>query len=145
MSSHTLVSIELVEPTGLVIAMREKKPDGPRRRDDNFSSPLENSAEDSKPHLEPKRRRSDDRSTPPWARLTGAGLELAFFAIAIGGLGMLIDRALGNTRPLGLALGGLAGFALGMIRFISVATRASKSQREREHTSARQAQPKDTL
>ncbi|OYP34708.1 AtpZ/AtpI family protein [Rhodopirellula sp. MGV] len=71
-------------------------------------------------------------STAPWLRLTGAGLELAFVATLFGGIGAVVDRAVGSERPLGLAMGGLVGFSLGMIRFIRLATQTSKAQREVE-------------
>jgi hypothetical protein len=73
-------------------------------------------------------------SAAPWARLSGAGLELAFITIALGAIGAVIDQQLQSPRPVCSALGGLLGFGLGMIRFIRLATSISKTQRTMEST-----------
>ena len=66
-------------------------------------------------------------------RFAGAGLELAGSTIVLATLGYWLDRKLGNATPIAMALGGLLGFAAGMLRFvrlaIDVSRRAERSDR----------------
>jgi hypothetical protein len=66
-------------------------------------------------------------------RFAGAGLELAGSTIVLATLGYWLDRRLGNATPIAMALGGLLGFAAGMLRFvrlaIDVSRRAERSDR----------------
>lgn len=54
-------------------------------------------------------------------RLSGAGLELAGFALILGGLGYLVDRQIGWRQPYLAIAGVLIGFGLGMYRLIRIA------------------------
>jgi hypothetical protein len=66
-------------------------------------------------------------------RFAGAGLELAGSTIVLATLGYWLDRKLGNATPIAMALGGLLGFAAGMLRFVrlamDVSRRAERSDR----------------
>ena len=73
-------------------------------------------------------------SAKPWMRLTGAGLELAGTTILIGSIGFVIDRRAGNVRPIATALLALAGFAIGMYRFVRIALSVSQTQRDAERS-----------
>lgn len=66
----------------------------------------------------------------PWVRLTGAGLELAMTTLALGAIGVAADQWVQTTRPVFAALAGLAGFSLGMVRFIRLAISVSAAQRD---------------
>ena len=59
-------------------------------------------------------------------RFAGAGLELAGSTIVLATLGYWLDRKLGNATPIAMALGGLLGFAAGMLRFVRLAIEVSR-------------------
>lgn len=59
-------------------------------------------------------------------RFAGAGLELAGSTIVLATLGYLLDRKLENSTPIAMALGGLLGFAAGMLRFVRLAIEVSR-------------------
>lgn len=59
-------------------------------------------------------------------RFAGAGLELAGSTIVLATLGYWLDRKLGNVTPIAMALGGLIGFAAGMLRFVRLAIEVSR-------------------
>ena len=54
---------------------------------------------------------------PETARYIGAGLQLAFNVLLGVGLGLFADKKLG-TLPLGMLLGGLFGFMIGLYIFL---------------------------
>ena len=64
---------------------------------------------------EPVRLYRDRR--PVW-RFIGLGSELAGFTLVSAGVGHLLDNGLQNPKPYATALAALAGFTIGMIRFI---------------------------
>ena len=83
---------------------------------------------------EPAENEPEATIRPPatWVRLSGAGMELALITIAFGAAGAVVDHQLNLPRPIASAIGGLAGFTLGMIRFIRLATTISGNERAAE-------------
>lgn len=86
----------------------------------------------------PRDRFGDESSQMPAAarRLTGAGLELAGFALILGGLGYWLDRKIGWPNPYLGIFGVLAGFSLGMWRLILIANQMNDetaSKRSSKH------------
>ncbi|WP_164101998.1 AtpZ/AtpI family protein [Candidatus Laterigemmans baculatus] len=57
---------------------------------------------------------TEPANRPNRMRFAGAGIELAGAVLVLALIGHGIDRYLNPTRPWGLLLGGLIGFAIGM-------------------------------
>jgi F0F1-type ATP synthase assembly protein I len=97
--------------------------------DNQASKPLESSDEDLEKANQPLPS-SGSPMAAPWVRLTGAGLELAVTTLALGAIGVAVDRWVQTTRPVFASIAGLIGFSLGMIRFIRLAISVSAAQRD---------------
>lgn len=62
--------------------------------------------------------------------LASAGLELAVAVLVGLGLGYGVDWMRGGQRPVGLGIGALVGFGLGMVRFIIRANQTTQRYSE---------------
>lgn len=73
-----------------------------------------------------KQDRPGSRSSRPWLRLIGLGMELAAFTLVFTAIGYWIDWSRQHDTPYATALLALIGFVLGMVRFIVQSTRQSQ-------------------
>lgn len=59
-------------------------------------------------------------------RFAGAGIELAGAVLVLALIGHLIDRYIEPTRPWGLLIGGILGFAIGMANLFRLAKKLNQ-------------------
>ncbi|MCG8652074.1 MAG: AtpZ/AtpI family protein, partial [Pirellulales bacterium] len=80
---------------------------------------------ESEPSSDKSQQETDRPATPrsqkPWGKLAGLGMELAGSTLGLGAVGYLVDWYWNTPNSLGVAIGALLGFALGMFRFIQKA------------------------
>ena len=64
----------------------------------------------------------------PWFKLVGLGMELAGATLGVAAIGWWIDYAMSNSSGVGVGIGALVGFSLGMVRFVQRSIAETRKQ-----------------